>query len=118
MQSKLQFYTTKTELIVELFFRLIIRISIEENPMGFGCEPTVEAPNLLLLAKSLGIEVVGVSVYFEKEVVEANIFQKAISVARTIFDFAATLQYDFDVLDFGDGFPVEEGTAFDKVSNI
>lgn len=87
----------------------------EDNTIRFGCDPVMEAPNLLLLAKSLGIDVVGVSFHFDNEVTEAKTFQKAIAIAREIFDFATTLAYDFDVLDFGDGFPVVEGTVFDKV---
>lgn len=89
--------------------------TVEETSMKFGCDPVTEAPNLLLVAKSLGVDVVGVSVHFDSEVAEAKVLQKAIASAKEIFDFATNLGYDFDVLDFGDSIPAEEGTVFDKV---
>lgn len=86
------------------------------DTIKFGCDPINEAPNLLLIAKSLGMEVVGVSVHFENDTtVEAKVFQGAIAVVREIFDLATTLGFNFNRLDFGDGFPTEVGTNFDKV---
>lgn len=98
-----------------LFCRLLIRIRSDaaENPLKFGCNVT-DAQSLLVAAQSLGIDVVGVSVHFD-EPAEARTFQRVIAAARDIFDFAATLGFNFDRLDFGDGFPIEQRTIFDKV---
>lgn len=87
----------------------------EQLSMKFGCDPVKEAPNLLLTAKSLGMEVVGVTLRFDREMVKAKSFQKAVKAAREIFDVAAGLGYDFDVLDFGDCFSVAEEQVFDMV---
>lgn len=86
--------------------------------MKFGCNPITEAPNLLILAKTLGIEVVGVSFHVGSGCGEIEVFNRAISAAREIFDFANTLGFNFYLLDIGGGFPGDLGTSIDHVSEI
>lgn len=84
--------------------------------MKFGCNPVTEAPNLLMLAKALGLNVVGVSFHVGSGCGEIEVFSRAIATARKIFDFAATLGFDFNLLDIGGGFPGDRGTTIDPVS--
>lgn len=84
--------------------------------MKFGCNAITEAPNLLVLAKALGIEVVGVSFHVGSGCGEIEVFNRAISTARKIFDFANELGFKFNLLDIGGGFPGDRGTSIDEVS--
>lgn len=81
----------------------------------FGCDPITEAPELLRIAKSLDIDVVGVSFHVGSGCREPPVFRRAISAARDIFDYAETLGYNFNLLDIGGGFPGGQGTTIDKV---
>lgn len=86
--------------------------------MKFGCNPVTEAPDLLVLARKLGIDVVGVSFHVGSGCGETEVFYRAISMARKIFDFAATLGFNFNLLDIGGGFPGDRGTSIDKVTKM
>lgn len=83
--------------------------------MKFGCDPATEAPGLLALARALGLDVVGVSFHVGSGCGEADVFRRAISAAREVFDFAATLGYRLELLDIGGGFPGDKGTSIDEV---
>lgn len=102
--------------------RMVIRIRCDAEeaqcPLGmkFGCDPVVEAPHLLRLAYELGINVVGVSFHAGSGCRDAPVFRRGIKGAREIFDFAASLGYNFNLLDIGGGFPGEHGTSIDKVN--
>lgn len=84
--------------------------------MKFGCDPITEAPKLLTIARSLGINVVGVSFHVGSGCGEVGVYRRAIAAARDTFDFAQTLGYSFQVLDIGGGFPGDFGTTLDDVS--
>ncbi|KAJ8923914.1 hypothetical protein NQ315_006690 [Exocentrus adspersus] len=84
----------------------------------FGCDPETEAPELLRLAKSLGINVIGVSFHVGSGCREPEAFQRAISSSRYIFDYATSLGYNFHVLDIGGGYPGEHGTSIDKIADV
>lgn len=83
--------------------------------MKFGCDPITEAPKLLRLARTLGIEVIGVSFHVGSGCGEPNVFRRAISAARDIFDYASTLGFDFNLLDIGGGYPGGHSTSIDEV---
>lgn len=93
-----------------IIFRLLVRIcnDTEKDSFGFGCDAT-EVPNLLLVAQSLGLNVIGVSIQFND--MDLKSLQKLLGTVRNIFDFAATLGFDFNTLDFADGFPIEDFEA-------
>lgn len=86
--------------------------------MKFGCDPITEAPELLRIARSLNIDVVGVSFHVGSGCRDPPVFKRAIAAARDVFDYAETLGYRFDLLDIGGGYPGARGTSIDKVSDI
>ncbi|KAJ8923913.1 hypothetical protein NQ315_006689 [Exocentrus adspersus] len=86
--------------------------------MKFGCNPITEAPELLRIARSLGINVIGVSFHVGSGCREPEAFQRAISAARDVFDYASTLGYQFHLLDLGGGYPGGHGTSIDKIAEI
>lgn len=84
--------------------------------MKFGCDPVKEAPKLLSLARSLGIQVVGVSFHVGSGCGEPGVFRRAIAAARDLFEYASELGYVFNLLDIGGGYPGGHGTTIDPVS--
>ncbi|KXJ68597.1 hypothetical protein RP20_CCG002556 [Aedes albopictus] len=79
----------------------------------FGCDPEHEAPHLLKYAKSLGLAVVGISFHVGSGNTNADSFYGAIKTARSLFDFAAELDLDLNLLDIGGGFPGDHDKSID-----
>ncbi|XP_074035724.1 ornithine decarboxylase [Leptinotarsa decemlineata] len=104
--------------------RMVIRIRCDAEEaqcqLGnkFGCDPDTEAPELLRIAKSLGIDVIGVSFHVGSGCREPPVFRRAISASRKIFDFAETLGYQFSLLDLGGGFPGDKETSIDEIADV
>lgn len=104
-----------------LFFRLIVRIRSDAKdaqcPLGmkFGCDPIKEAPRLLLTAKYLNLNVIGVSFHVGSGCREPAVFHRAIASAREIFDYSKSLGFNFSVLDLGGGYPGVSGSSINEV---
>nr|XP_022912691.1 ornithine decarboxylase 1-like [Onthophagus taurus]XP_022912692.1 ornithine decarboxylase 1-like [Onthophagus taurus] len=104
--------------------RMVIRIrqdaTVSQCPLGmkFGCNAITEAPQLLKLARELGINVVGVSFHVGSGCKDPPVFRKAIAAARSVFDYAKTLDFNFNLLDIGGGFPGDFGTSIDRIAEI
>lgn len=88
------------------------RISLGQK---FGCEPN-EANQLLRLAKSLDLNVVGLSFHVGTEVKSAECYGRGIRICRKIFDDAKTLGYEFNLIDIGGGYEGAKGTTIKLVS--
>lgn len=88
---------------------LRIRCDAEHSqcPLGkkFGCDPFTEAPQIIKAARRMQLDVVGISFHVGSGCSDYPIYYKAIKIARDLFDYAATLGYDFKLLDIGGGFP-------------
>ncbi|XP_058460147.1 ornithine decarboxylase 1-like [Malaya genurostris] len=104
--------------------KLVLRIRCEAEkalcPLGkkFGCDPEEEAPRLIKIARSLNLEIVGISFHVGSGCADFPIYFKAISYARDLFDYAKTFGYEMNLLDIGGGFPGEKGTIIDEVAMI
>lgn len=104
--------------------RLVIRIRCDDPEaqcqlgMKFGCDHATEAPELLKIARDLGLDVVGVSFHVGSGCNNPGIFRTAIGYARKVFDYAASLGYNLNLLDIGGGFPGVRGTSIDKIAEI
>ena len=70
------------------------------------------AEELLLLAKALDLNLVGVSFHIGSGAGDPNSFGKAIKDARHVFDEAAELGFDLKLLDVGGGFVDETFETF------
>lgn len=106
--------------------KLVIRILPPANfkvqcelGMKFGCLPS-KAENLLVIAKSLGLDVVGVSFHVGSGCEEANAFGVAIQLARDVFDKGLELGFDMKLLDIGGGFPGQESApvSFAEIAQV
>lgn len=90
-----------------------------ELGMKFGCLPS-KAGNLLEIAKSLGLDVVGVSFHVGSGCEEANAFGVAIQQARAVFDKGLQMGFDMKLLDIGGGFPGQESApvTFEEIAQV
>ena len=83
--------------------------------MKFGCNAYTEAPKLLQLAMTLGLNVIGVSFHVGSGCNDPPVFRKAICSAKHVFEYASSLGYNFNLLDIGGGYPGDRGTSIDEV---
>ncbi|KAJ3369381.1 Mitochondrial 2-oxoadipate and 2-oxoglutarate transporter [Allomyces arbusculus] len=70
-----------------------------------GVDPQYEARTLLLEAKRLEIDVVGVAFHVGTGCFNARVFQDAVASARSVFTTASELGFNMTLLDVGGGFP-------------
>lgn len=102
--------------------KMVLRLRCDavdtQCPLGikFGCDPISEAPRLLQIARSLDIDVIGVSFHVGSGCREPTAYKRAIATCRDVFDYAAKLGYDFKLLDIGGGFPGHKDTSIKEVS--
>ncbi|XP_062559440.1 ornithine decarboxylase-like [Armigeres subalbatus] len=79
----------------------------------FGCDPEHEAPYLLKYAKSLGLNVIGVSFHVGSGNKDPDCFYGAIKTTRSIFSVATELEFDLSILDIGGGLPGDHDQPID-----
>ncbi|XP_023234827.1 ornithine decarboxylase-like isoform X2 [Centruroides sculpturatus] len=89
---------------------LVIRIKVDDShssmklSLKFGCEMRRVA-RLLKTAKSLHLNVIGVSFHVGSGCKSSWAYSQAISDAKEAFDIAKEIGYNFYLLDIGGGFP-------------
>ena len=88
---------------------LVLRILVDDSSslcrlsQKFGASLDTTS-DLLYCAKELGLNVIGVSFHCGSGVSDPQAFTKAVKDARTVFDQASELGFDFKLLDVGGGF--------------
>jgi len=100
--EKIHKYFPDAELVLRILpddSRSIMRFGTK-----FGASPSI-CKNLLLQAKDLGLNVIGVSFHVGSGCLDPTAFADAVKLARTIFDEAEDIGYNFSLLDIGGGFP-------------
>ncbi|KAG9289820.1 hypothetical protein G9A89_015400 [Geosiphon pyriformis] len=76
---------------------------------------------LLRIAQDLGLNVIGVSFHVGSGCFDENAFADAVFMAKTVFDEASKLGFDFELLDVGGGFTHERlgnGITFEKIAAV
>ncbi|KAK7053093.1 hypothetical protein SK128_020406 [Halocaridina rubra] len=110
---KVQAYYPQAELVIR------IRCDAEDVqcPLGvkFGVFPE-DASALLATAKSLNLNVVGVSFHVGSGCREPAVFHRAIKAAKNVFEEAQTLGFHPNLLDIGGGFPGSRGNSLDELA--
>lgn len=108
------------------YAKLVLRIktddsnSVNKLSAKFGCE-VKEAENLIVKAKFLNLNVVGVSFHAGSQCKDPSTFEKAIKDARGVFDIAAKHGIQMNVLDIGGGFPgskEESGATIEEIAKV
>ncbi|CAH0551706.1 unnamed protein product [Brassicogethes aeneus] len=103
---------------------MVIRIRCDATdaqcPLGikFGCDPVTEAPLLLNKASTLGINVVGVSFHVGSGCREPDVFRRAISASRDVFNMARQVGFNFNLLDIGGGYPGGRMETLDEIAKV
>ncbi|XP_013383988.1 ornithine decarboxylase [Lingula anatina] len=89
-----------------LVLRILPQVQKAVLKMGkkFGCA-IKNCKGLLLKAKELELNVVGISFHVGSSCLDAFAYEHTISLCRGIFDMAKTIGYNFNLLDIGGGFP-------------
>jgi ornithine decarboxylase len=100
----------------ELFLRILTddSSSLCRLSLKFGASLDC-AEELLQLAKSLDLKVVGVSFHVGSGASDPQSFVKAVRDSRTVFDQAASIGYDLRTLDVGGGF---SGDTFEEMAAV
>ncbi|XP_050067282.1 ornithine decarboxylase 1-like [Anopheles maculipalpis] len=80
----------------------------------FGCDPILEAPELLRYAATLRMNVIGISFHVGSDCDEHQVYYDAVKIAKDLFDYAKTIGYDFSLLDIGGGFPGDNNKPIDR----
>jgi len=105
--------------------RMVLRI-LADDPHAtcnlgnkFGAAPS-DTLSILQSAKSLGIDVVGVSFHVGSGCANAEAFHDAVASARRVFNEAATLGFHFTLLDVGGGFPGHDSSriSFKDIATV
>ena len=105
--------------------KMVIRIKVDDShsvcqfSAKFGAEVD-EAGHLLQLAKSLGVEVVGVSFHVGSGCESADSFRDAIKNARIVFNQGLALGFDMKLLDLGGGWPgtTDPPVPFEEMARV
>lgn len=96
--------------------KLIIRIKVDDSGSlcqfnsKFGCSFD-EANYLLSYAKTSKLYVIGVSFHLGSNLKGKGYFEKALKMAKDVFDLAIKYDYTFTILDIGGGFPGESNAS-------
>lgn len=104
--------------------QIVLRIRCDAEtaqcPLGmkFGCDPIHEAPNLLHLACTLNLNVVGFSFHVGSGCQDPSIYHSAIHHCKILFDMAINLGFKPYLLDLGGGYPGDKGTSIDKFAEV
>lgn len=105
--------------------RLLLRIRTDDSKslcqlgMKFGA-PLKQCRHLLKVAFDLKLNVIGVSFHVGSGCYDANAYGTAVLAARSVFDLAIQIGFDFTILDIGGGFPGAPDAAitFEEVCSL
>ena len=71
--------------------------------LKFGCDPIVEAPELIRMCKELNMNLIGISFHVGSGTHDYGIFERALKMVRQLFDVAAENGFKLDFVDIGGG---------------
>lgn len=105
--------------------KMVIRIKVDDShsvcqfSAKFGADVS-NARHLLQVAKSMGVEVVGVSFHVGSGCESANSFHDAIRDARLVFDQGLELGFHMSLLDLGGGWPgtTDPAVSFEDMAQV
>lgn len=103
-----------------MVLRIVCEAEEAQCPLGkkFGCDPAIEAPKLLKIARSMNLNVIGISFHVGSGCRDYPIYNKAIGFCKTLFDEAESLGFNMTLLDIGGGFPGDNDKNIDDVAQV
>ncbi|VDM78355.1 unnamed protein product [Strongylus vulgaris] len=103
---------------------MILRIAVSDPTatcplnLKFGADPVKDAPQLLVQAKQLGVEVIGISFHVGSGCNDPTAYREAVAHARNLMDIGEGLGFCMKILDMGGGYPgAAHHTSFQSVSS-
>ncbi|KJH51515.1 Pyridoxal-dependent decarboxylase, pyridoxal binding domain protein [Dictyocaulus viviparus] len=90
---------------------LILRIAVSDKTatcplnLKFGADPVTLAPQLLIEAKQLHLNVIGISFHVGSGCNDPSTFREALSHARNLCDVGEGLGFNMKLVDLGGGYP-------------
>ncbi|XP_075168993.1 ornithine decarboxylase 1-like [Haematobia irritans] len=113
---KLHKHYPESNLVIR--FRCDAKDAVHILGKKFGCDAEKEAPALMALAKKLNLKVIGVSFHVGSGCNEFLVYDRAITMAKSIFKYGLELGFDMHLLDIGGGFPGSDDITFKKICDI
>ncbi|XP_075166598.1 ornithine decarboxylase 1-like [Haematobia irritans] len=113
---KIQKYFPESNILIR--FRCDAKESYACLGEKFGCDGDREAPALMLLAKKLNLNVIGISFHVGSECTELPSYERGIAKSKYLFEYGKQLGFDMHVLDIGGGFSGTDNHKFIKVCEI
>lgn len=103
--------------------KTIIRIQTDDSKSRcrFNCKFGVsleEVPPLLNLAKSLELDIIGVSFHVGSGCEEPSVYRTALEDCRKVYDMAKEIGFNFSICDIGGGFPGDNDDDFIKMASV
>lgn len=71
--------------------------------LKFGCDPNVEAPELIKMCKELNMNLIGISFHVGSGTLDYGTFERALEKVRQLFDVATEIGFKLDFVDIGGG---------------
>lgn len=85
----------------------------------FGCEPVEEGPELLRIAKSMNLNVVGVSFHVGTGCNDIETYRDALFACKQLMDYGSKeLGYEMNIVDIGGGFHGTRENNFKDIAQI
>ncbi|XP_056637570.1 ornithine decarboxylase-like isoform X1 [Diorhabda sublineata] len=84
----------------------------------FGALPTEDSLDLLKVAKSLNLNVIGVAFHVGSGCMNYGIYYEAIAAARKVFDMGRELGFKFQILDIGGGYPGDSKKPLNQIADL
>lgn len=104
------------------YAKLVLRLAVDDSNSickfnkKFGCR-LFQVSDLLVIAKTLKLDVVGFSFHVGSGCSSANSFYDAISECKKACDLASELKINIDLIDIGGGFPgVDKSIKFSDIA--
>ena len=102
---------------------MILRIAVDDSKSicKFNCKfgaDIADIPDILSVAKSLQLNVIGISFHVGSNCLDAKTYYNALADARTIFDIGYDYNFKFTLLDIGGGFPghnLDDTPTFEEI---
>lgn len=83
----------------------------------FGCDPIMEAPELIKMCKELQMNLIGISFHAGSYCEDKEIFQDALLTVRKLFNLASLFGIQLRFVDIGGGFVGNDERLMKKYSN-
>jgi ornithine decarboxylase len=99
---KMKIYHPKCKLLMRI--KVDDRNSLCKFSEKFGVDEN-EVEKLLILARNMNLNVVGVSFHVGSGCMDATQYYKAIELCKKVFNMAKKIDYEFYIVDIGGGFP-------------